>query len=76
MIAWHVTSKRKLDKYLRSGQINSPVRAWLSIEDAMRFSISTGRRIILRIKVKQYDKLGGHKNKAIISQQPIAIKGY
>ena len=50
MIVYHVTSLKKLNKYLKSGQIEPPVRAWDNIEQAERMSLSTGRRIILRLK--------------------------
>lgn len=50
MIVYHVTSYKKLQKYLKSGRILSPVKGWMSLEHAQRFSISTHRRIILRLK--------------------------
>ena len=40
MIVYHVTSYKKLQRYLKSGRILSPVRGWMSIEHARRFSIS------------------------------------
>ena len=50
MVVYHVTSARKLDRYRKTGAIRPPVRAWESIEDAERFSLSTGRRVILRLR--------------------------
>lgn len=72
MIAWHVTSLKKLNKYLKSGQINPPVRAWENIEQAQRMSISTGRRIILRLKFPDNaPKLEGHFNQARVLYRPL-----
>jgi hypothetical protein len=74
MIVWHVTSLAKLNKYLARGQINPPVRAWENIEQAERMSISTGRRIILRLKFPDNaDKLEGHFNQARILKTPYKI---
>ena len=67
MIVYHVTSLKKLNKYLKSGQIEPPVRAWENIEQAERMSLSTGRRIILRLKFPDNaEKLPGHFNQARI----------
>lgn len=74
MIVYHVTCVKKLNKYLKSGQINAPVRAWENIEQAQRMSISTGRRIILRLKFPDNaDKLDGHFNQARILKTPYKI---
>ena len=71
MIVYHVTSKKKFDKYIKSGQINAPVRAWENIQQAERMSISTGRRIILRLKFPDNAlKLEGHFNQARVLHQP------
>ena len=67
MIVYHVTSQKKLLKYIKNGKINAPVRAWENIEQAQRFSISTGRRIILRLKFpNDAPKCEGHFNQARI----------
>lgn len=74
MIVYHVTSLKKLNKYLSSGQINPPVRAWENIEQAERMSISTGRRIILRLKFPDNaPKLEGHFNQARVLNNPYII---
>lgn len=63
MIVYHVTSLKKLNKYLKSGQIEPPVRAWDNIEQAERMSLSTERRIIFRLKFSDnVEKLPGHFN--------------
>ena len=65
MIVYHVTSYKKLQKYISSGKISAPVRAWENLEQANRMSISTGRKIILRLKFpNNAPKLEGHFNQA------------
>lgn len=67
MIVWHVCSNKKLKLYEQAGHIKSPVRAWENIEQAQRMSLSTGRRIILRLKFPaNTSKLKGHFNQARI----------
>lgn len=70
MIVFHVTSFKKLKKYQEIGFIKSPVRAWTNINDAIRFSIQTGRAIILRLNfpdnTKKVQTLEGHKGMAVI----------
>jgi len=71
MIVYHVTSLKKLQRYLRSGQINPPVRAWETIYHAERMSLSTGRRIILRLKFPDNaEVLDGHYGKARVINKP------
>lgn len=65
MIVYHVTSIKKFNKYRERGVIKHPVRAWINIKEAERFSISTGRPIILRLKFPSTaDTLEGHKGMA------------
>lgn len=71
MKVYHVTTLRKLNKYLKSRQINPPVRAWVDIKEAERMSVSTGRRIILRLRFPDNTpKLAGHKGKAYVLDSP------
>ena len=66
MIVWHVTSRKKLLKYIEQRGIESPIRAWKDIKDAERFSKQTGRQIILRLKFPSNAlALEGHQNKAV-----------
>ena len=77
MIVYHVTTYKKLTKYLKSGCILPPVRAWESVEEAERFSIQTGRRIILRLKFpNNAERLEGHKGKAFVLYEPLEFGGY
>ncbi len=65
MIVFHVCSYKKLQRYVKTGGIMPPVRAWENIEQAERMSKSTGRRIILRLKFPgDAPKLEGHFNQA------------
>lgn len=65
MVVYHCCSLKKLNKYLKSGGITPPVRAWENIEQAERMSKSTGRKIILRLKFPDNaQKLEGHFNQA------------
>jgi hypothetical protein len=77
MIVYHVTSLKKLDKYRKSGKICAPVRAWENIEQAQRMSISTGRRIILRLKFpNNAEKLDGHFNQARVLRSDLPFKNF
>lgn len=77
MIVYHVTSAKKLKKYIASGRIIAPVRAWESVAEAERFSLSTGRRIILRLRFpKNSPRLEGHFGKAFVLCQDLPFRGY
>lgn len=71
MIVYHVCSLKKLRKYTSSGgYIDPPVRAWETIDQAERFSKSTGRKIILRLRFPDNaQKLPGHFNMARVLYQ-------
>lgn len=76
MVVWHVTTLKKLNKYLRTGKILPPVRAWETIEQAERMSKSTGRRIILRLKFPDNaSKLAGRYGQARILDKPYFLHG-
>ena len=75
MIVYHVTSLKKLRKYLANGKILQPVRAWENVEQAERMSLSTGRRIILRLKFPDNaPKLEGHFNQARVLYEPYVLE--
>ena len=75
MVVYHVTTLKKLNKYLKTGYIKPPVRAWESIEQAERMSKQTGRKIILRLKFPDNaQKLEGHYNQARVIFVPYALK--
>lgn len=75
MIVYHVTSLKKLNKYIESGMILPPVRAWEDIEQAERMSISTGRKIILRLHFPDNaEKLEGHFNQARVLYEPYILE--
>ena len=74
MVVYHVTTLKKLNKYLKTGYIKPPVGAWDSIEQAERMSKSTGRKIILRLKFPDNaDKCEGHFNQARILYEPYIL---
>lgn len=76
MIVYHVTTHKKLEKYLESGFIKAPVRAWETIEQAERMSISTGRRLILRLRFPDNaPKLEGHFNEARVLNTNLKLVG-
>lgn len=75
MVVYHVTTLKKLNKYLKTGYIKPPVRAWESIEQAERMSKQTGRKIILRLKFPDNaQKLEGHYNQARVIFVPYTLK--
>jgi len=68
---YHVTSIKKLLRYIRTKAILPPIRAWETIKEAERFSKQTGRPIILRLKFPENaPKLEGHKNLARVMMEP------
>ena len=74
MTVYHVATLKKLNKYLKTGYIKPPVRAWENIEQAERMSKSTGRKIILRLKFPDNaDKCEGHFNQARILYEPYIL---
>ena len=76
MTGYHVTTRKKLQRYLETGIILPPVRFWASIEDAERFSKQTGRRIILRLTVPEsaIHRLSGHRGRAYWSRDGIVLR--
>ena len=74
MVVYHVTSYKKLQKYMQGGYIKPPVRAWENIEQAERMSKSTNRKIILRLRFPDNaEKLEGHFNQARILRIPYEL---
>ena len=70
MIVYHVTTLNKFKKYLKTGKILPPVRAWENIQQAERMSLSTSRKIILRLRFpNNAQKLEGHFNQARVLYQ-------
>lgn len=77
MIVWHVTTWKKLNRYMSYGRILPPVRAWKNIIEAERFSKQTGRRIILRLKVPDdTETLEGHKGMAVVLSGVHKMEGF
>ena len=61
MILYHCTTDKKLKRYKDTGAILSPVRGWKFIESAKKWSIKTGRNIILKIDCDTAFPLPDHK---------------
>jgi len=68
---YHVTTLNKLKRYEQLGFINPPVRAWKTLEAARRFSIQTGRKVILRMLLRNTKQLEGHRGEAIFTEVPV-----
>ena len=77
MVVYNVTTLRKLQRYIASGCIKAPVRAWENIEQAERMSKSTGRKIILRLKFPEdAEKYEGHFNQARVIYNDYIMKDF
>lgn len=77
MIVYHVCSSKKLKKYEKSGRILAPVRAWENIQQAERMSLSTGRRVILRLRFPDNaPKLEGHFGQARVLMHDLKFDGF
>lgn len=76
MIVYHVCGFRKFVRYLENKCIKAPVRAWIDIREAERFSKSTGRPFILRLKFNEREtkKLEGHKGKAVFIENDYPLE--
>jgi hypothetical protein len=71
---FHVTTYKKLDKYKRRGYIKPPVRAWMSLFQAMRFSETCGRRVILRLIDNGGFELNSEIHESVISHEPYSVE--
>lgn len=50
-VGFHVTTPKKIERYLSTGVILPPVRFWPNIETAKRWAKRTGRSVILEINM-------------------------
>jgi len=74
MVLFHVTNFKLLQKYLETGHIQPPVRAWRSLDGAVRFAKQTDRKLIIRLSGKgEFRDLGGHQGQAMVSDEPYPI---
>lgn len=77
MVVYHVTTAKKLNKYLQTGYIKPPVRAWENLQQAERMSKSTGRKVILRLNFpNDAEKLEGHFNQARVIHKPYVMDSF
>ena len=61
MIGYHVTTEKKVDRYIKTGCILSPVRFWNSLEQARAWARKTGRGVVLMIYATRVYPLPDHK---------------
>lgn len=75
---YHVTTWKKLQRYIKSNKIYPPLRCWKEFDKAEDFSKRTGRKIILRLLLndEEYKPLSGHKNNAIYTDLEIPISRF
>ena len=75
MIAYHVTSAKKLARYSKAGGIKPPVRAWRDLISAGAFSIQTGRRLIVRLRLPDdTPALEGHHGAAVVANSFVRLE--
>lgn len=65
MKIYHVTTRKKIERYYQSGFIKRPVRGFNTIKAAMAWAIKTGRNVIYEIDSDDSltYKLPDHHNK-------------
>ena len=61
MIGYHVTTPKKLARYLGTGAILPPVRFWRYKDSAIAWGRRTGRTIILQIETDEAYPMPDHK---------------
>ncbi len=61
MTGYHVTTKRKIEKYKSTGGILPPVRFWPSLETAEKWMRRVGRDKILKITFETSYPLPDHR---------------
>jgi hypothetical protein len=61
MIGYHVTTPKKLARYVASGRIIQPVRFWPNLHTAKRWAKRTGRQVIIELVVDESYPLPDHK---------------
>ena len=61
MIGYHVTTPKKLARYVSTGAILPPVRFWRYEASAREWARRTGRTIVLCIEVSEVYPLPDHK---------------
>ena len=61
MIGYHVTTKKKMERYKRTGSILPPVRFWAYKSSAEAWKKRASRDMILKIEVETAYPLPDHK---------------
>jgi hypothetical protein len=76
VIVYHVIGAGKLRRSLANGFLPAPVRAWRTVEAAGRFSVQTGRAVILRLRFPRDAKvLPGHRGEAVFIEGVYPLDG-
>ena len=63
MILYHCTTSNKVQKYLKTGYIRSPVRGFDTLQGAIAWGWRSGRNVILRVEGEDAHMLPDHHNK-------------
>lgn len=61
MTLYHVTTSKKISRYISTGGILPPVRGWINVTSARNWMERTGRDILLKIEVNESYPLPDHK---------------
>jgi len=75
-VVYHVTDIELFAKYVQTGIITPPVRAWIDIDSALEFAQQTERNVILILPRRAEDKwhnLQGHKHNAVQTKLSIDL---
>ena len=61
MIGYHVSTDKKLRRYITTGAILPPVRFWPNKYTANKWAMKTGRNVLLKIEVNESFPLPDHR---------------
>lgn len=73
---YHVTTPKKLARYIATGAILPPVRYWISKTSAENWAKKTGRTIILIIHVNESYFLPDHQPKMHAKWTPNLVRTF
>ena len=61
MTGYHVTTTKKLQRYIQTGAILPPVRFWPNMMTALKWARRTGGNLILEIQYRESYPLPDHR---------------
>lgn len=76
MIGYHVTTPKKIARYMSTGAILPPVRFWKWEGSALAWAKKTGRTVILRIEVDEAYPLPDHAPRGHAYWTPELVRGW